>query len=215
MKFERARSEEQKELRLRHIKDVTLHLYNTVQFQDISMASIAKELEFTRGNLYKYYKTKEEILLDILSDKTKTWYLELEQALIDVEVNDIKHFCRVWAEVMNNNRDFLKLFSILFSIIEQNITLERLTDFKIEILQSNQAAAGLIYVKLPTLSEEDIIQFLNVQISLIVGLYPLSTPTPLQLQAIEKTGLPYQTPNFLDTFQQFLETYLKGLKKGI
>ncbi|MBI9015371.1 MAG: TetR/AcrR family transcriptional regulator [Clostridiales bacterium] len=208
MAFERARSNEQKELRLKQIKDATMHLYNTVVYQDISMASIAKELDFTRGNLYKYYATKEEILLDVLSDKINVWHQNLVTAMTYIPVDDIKQFSRIWAEVTDESKDFLKLFSILFSIIERNVSIEKLTLFKKEILTSNMATANLIKEKFPNMSDENIMNFLSLQISTIVGLYPLSNPSELQQQAIKNSGYPYTSPCFLTTFKNFLETLL-------
>lgn len=212
MEFERARSNEQKELRLKQIKDATMHLYNTVVYQDISMASIAKELDFTRGNLYKYYATKEEILLDVLSDRINLWHRNLDAEMTNIPINDTKQFCKIWANVTNESKDFLKLFSILFSIIERNVSMEKLTEFKKEILASNMAAANLIKEKFPDLSDEHIINFLSLQISTIAGLYPLSNPSELQQQAIKNSGYPYTPPCFLTTFTKFLETLLDSYR---
>jgi len=212
MEFERARSNEQKELRLKQIKDATMHLYNTVVYQDISMASIAKELDFTRGNLYKYYATKEEILLDVLSDRINLWHHNLDAEMTNIPINDTKQFCEIWANVTNDSKDFLKLFSILFSIIERNVSVEKLTEFKKEILASNMEAANLIKEKFPDLSDEHIINFLSLQISTIVGLYPLSNPSKLQQKAIKNSGYPYTPPCFLTTFTEFLETLLNSYR---
>jgi len=210
MKFERARSNEQKELRLKQIKDATMHLYNNMVYQDISMASIAKELDFTRGNLYKYYATKEEILLDVLKDKINIWHQDLSKAMINLPINDIKQFSKIWAKVTDESKDFLKLFSILFSIIERNVSIEKLTEFKKEIMASNMAAANLIKEKFPNISEEHIINFISLQISTIVGLYPLSNPSELQQKAIRNSGYPYTPPCFLTVFTEFLETLLNS-----
>ena len=210
MSFERARSNEQKELRLKQIKDATMHLYNTVVYQDISMASIAKELEFTRGNLYKYYATKEEILLDVLTDKIKKWHQDLETSMNNIPMNNIKEFCSIWAKVTNESTDFLKLFSILFSIIERNVSIEKLTEFKKEIFTSNMAIANLIKEKFPTLSDDHIMNFLSLQISIVVGLYPLTNPSTIQQNAIKNSGFQYTSPCFLTTFTEFLETLLNS-----
>jgi len=57
----RARSDEQIEQRINEIVDATARLYEENRFEDITFAMIAKEANFTRSNLYRYFQTKEEI----------------------------------------------------------------------------------------------------------------------------------------------------------
>ena len=67
--FVRARSEEQKQARMAEIKAAADSLFNSVPYQEITLSTIAGKLSWTRANLYKYVTTKEEIYLEICSDK--------------------------------------------------------------------------------------------------------------------------------------------------
>ena len=61
MTWERARSEEQIEYRVNEILKATAKLYEEHRFEEITFVMIAKEAGFTRSNLYRYFKTKEDI----------------------------------------------------------------------------------------------------------------------------------------------------------
>ena len=61
MDFVRARSKEQKDQRFQEIMRVTDTLFHASTFHAISLTTIAEALGWSRGNLYKYVTTKEEI----------------------------------------------------------------------------------------------------------------------------------------------------------
>ncbi len=72
--FERARSLEQKEARIEEIKAAAESLFNEVPYHEITLSMIADRLSWTRANLYRYFKSKEEIFLDLDSDSMNRYY---------------------------------------------------------------------------------------------------------------------------------------------
>lgn len=73
MQFQRARSDKQKNIRMSEIVNATINLYESLQYDKITLALIAKQLSFSRANLYKYVSTKEEIFLLIISGDIENW----------------------------------------------------------------------------------------------------------------------------------------------
>lgn len=67
----RARSPEKKQERFNQIMEVTNDLFLKHSYHDITLTTIAKALNWSRGNLYKYVNTKEEIIFRNLSFKTR------------------------------------------------------------------------------------------------------------------------------------------------
>ncbi|MCQ2085209.1 MAG: hypothetical protein MJZ21_03580, partial [archaeon] len=68
-KFTRAVTEEQKLIRRNEIKlaaEKELSLHPTFE---LSMTSVAKSLNWTRSNLYKFYASVNEVIGDIWADK--------------------------------------------------------------------------------------------------------------------------------------------------
>ncbi len=72
--FIRARSEEHKEERLAQIKGATAELLESDPYSEITLTTIAEKLGWSRANFYKYVTIKEEIFLEIASEKMASYY---------------------------------------------------------------------------------------------------------------------------------------------
>ena len=73
MSFQRARSEDQIQDRIQEIIDATSSIYNSIGYDGLNFSIISEYTKFTRPNIYKYFKTKDEILLVILKDDFKVF----------------------------------------------------------------------------------------------------------------------------------------------
>ena len=125
----RARSPEQKQERMEAIMAATDALFKEHPYHQITMGTIAEQLGWSRSNLYKYAATQEEIFLELHSAKNRAWLEALDTALADAPMPDAD-FARIWASTTAEHGGFLRYQEILISIIESNVTLERLTAFK-------------------------------------------------------------------------------------
>ena len=115
MTWKRARSEEQKERRVAAIVTATARLYEKRAFEDISFALIAREAKFTRSNLYKYFRTKEEIFLELLGRDLVQYSRDLVKALGENEACNIAEFACIWTNTLIKHDRMLRLFAILSS----------------------------------------------------------------------------------------------------
>lgn len=68
-KFERAVTDDQKQVRKDEIKKVFEEQFSKAPLSQISLTSISKGLEWGRSNIYKYYGSVDEILADVWADK--------------------------------------------------------------------------------------------------------------------------------------------------
>ena len=59
--FIRAKSQENKNIRIQQIMDTTDKLFYEKTYHEITLTMIAKEMNLARGGLYKYVTSKEEI----------------------------------------------------------------------------------------------------------------------------------------------------------
>ena len=125
----RARSPEQKQERMEAIMAAADTLFEQHPYHQITMGTIAQQLGWSRSNLYKYAATQEEIFLALHSAKNRAWLEELASLLASAPLPDAE-FARIWAETTAKHAGFLRYQEIVISIIESNVTLERLTAFK-------------------------------------------------------------------------------------
>lgn len=210
MKFERARSKQQKDERINQIKKATLNEYDLKGYHDISLSSIAKKLNFTRANLYRYISSKEDIFLKITIDEINAWIKDLENRTEDVIINDIHDFSTQWVNSLNNHKRHLELLSLLFTVIERNATIENLITFKKQLAESNERLFLILKEKFPKLSDFDISQFLTFYIAMATGLNPLCHPTEKQVQAMKEINYPENIPEFDQMIIRFLKQTLSA-----
>ena len=197
----RARSPEQKQERMEAIMAAADALFQQHPYHQITMGTIAEQLGWSRSNLYKYAATQEEIFLALHASKNRAWLEALAASLANAPLPDAD-FARIWADTTAKHAGFLRYQEILISIIESNVTLERLTDFKrdfaemlapvVEILGRqcgiDQKAAVSLYLRL--LFEAP-------------GMYNHFHCAELTREAMRTAGMALPTGSFEDEYADF------------
>ena len=125
----RARSPEHKQERMKAIMEAADELFAERPYHQITMGTIAESLGWSRSNLYKYAATQEEIFLALHTEKNRAWIEDLVTSLGGAPL-PAQEFARIWAKVTERHASFLRYQEILTSVIEANVTLDRLTQFK-------------------------------------------------------------------------------------
>ena len=128
--FIRARSAEQKEQRLNEIKGAVRRQFAERPYHEITLTTIAEELGWSRANLYKYVTTKEEIFLLLTSDECDAYFEALLAALPEGRELSPAETADAWAKVADAHQEYFRLGDLLTTIVETNVTVERLMDFK-------------------------------------------------------------------------------------
>lgn len=128
--FIRARSAEQKEQRMDEIKQAAARLFSTHPYHEITLTTIADKLSWSRANLYKYARTKEEIFLSLAEDARDTYYEALLEAFPGSPAVSPDVAAASWAAIVERNTGWFRLLDLLFNIIEANVAVEKLVHFK-------------------------------------------------------------------------------------
>ena len=128
--FIRARSPEQKEQRLDEIKGAVRRQFAERPYHEITLTTIAEELGWSRANLYKYVTTKEEIFLLLTADECDAYFEALLAALPEGAELAPAEAADAWADVAAAHQEYFRLGDLLSTIVETNVTVERLMDFK-------------------------------------------------------------------------------------
>lgn len=189
MDFQRARTKEQIENRIDEILNSCAELYEELDFEDITLKMISDRTSLSRTTMYGYYKTKEEIFLDLMKREYLGWNDALESAFSKKVIDGRKDFAKLVAKTLLERPIFLRLLSIQQTIIERNSSQEQLTNFKTQ--------SGVIFATLesgldkafPTASKEDKEQFMVQMLIYILGFYPFTHPTEKQTTSLMEAGI--------------------------
>ena len=126
----RARTDSQKEERMTQIKEAADSLFKSMPYTDITLSTIAEKLGWSRANLYKYVNTKEEIYLEIEQDRMGEYLNSLLTVFPEGCSFSPETVAEIWTAQVVSHEDYFRYVSFLLTIIERNVTVERLTVFK-------------------------------------------------------------------------------------
>ncbi|WKY42953.1 TetR family transcriptional regulator [Eubacteriaceae bacterium ES2] len=207
--FIRARSLEQKQLRINEIMETTEKLFLEHTYHEITLTTIAEALHWSRGNLYKYVTTKEEIFLELYLRKQEKYFSEIEAAFTDKNPLSTEAFAELWTNLLVENIDLLHYYSILTTIIETNVSQERLVEFK---KKSNDdfEVINQILSKQCMLSEDHAAKLYFALLFHANGLNNVCSINPLVSEAMKIAGLPVLENNFAGDFYDFMMIFLRG-----
>lgn len=240
MEFKRARTEEQKDQRLKQILQAAEDLLQKYDYAEINMKLIAEQLDYTRANLYKYYGSKEEIYSALFQRQLHTWIEETlrcfaaagygsgaytadagGQAKTAVRgtlcnnpaapLNDAK-FAALWSEIMGRYGIMLKIDSLLSAIIENHISFEKLIEFKSTIMNDFYRLLPLIRQQVPFFTEGEAKDFLYFQLLHASALYMNVQARHREQKLLKICDPDYNFIEFVPTFQSYLHTQLSGLR---
>ncbi len=205
--FIRARSAEQKCQRLADIKQVTAQLYREFPYHEITLTTIAERLGWSRASLYKYVTTKEEIFLELSADARKAYFDALLTEFPEGCHVDAAEAAKRWAKAAGANRDWFIYGNLLLTIIETNVSLERLKAFKKGYFDHEEKLANQLCPALG-LSRSNFELVLSMVNNQAVGMCSSCGNNPLVALALEELGIHRPKPEFLATMAGFIEMCL-------
>jgi len=128
---QRARSRQDKAARRNLILNTAEKLYLEDPSGLPSIGQIAQESGLARGTFYLYFKTKESIFLEILQRKYEIWFNFVSPTIKEKsKINNFEELFQVLFAPIVQDKIFLNLGCITQTIIEENISEDRMLQFK-------------------------------------------------------------------------------------
>lgn len=215
MSFKRARSDEQIRDRIQEIVDAASAIFNSSGYEGVTFTAISEYTDFTRPNIYKYFKTKDEILLIIIKDDFKSFVTSLVKSFKINKLYTIQEISGIWTDRLIEHKRLLDFYSLLSVFIEKNVSVEALSRFKKEMTELQSSLINLISQLFPKANNESITNFFFLQLTLAFGLYPTCQMNDLQVEALKLAGLDYSCPDFRKTYSAGLYQLMYSLENSI
>ena len=204
MKCQKVKKESLVANRQQEIIKACEELYETMEYEEISIKEIAKYTSICRSNIYNYYQTKDEIFLDILEKDYLSWMEDIKDRMTGEEEPGRESYCRNIAATAALHPRLLKLMSVHYITIEKNCSLEKLTAFKYAIHPFQETMEEILRIYFPKAPREKIQNFLFLLLSLIQGLYSMTSLCEKQVRAMQEVDPDYQMPDFTTALYQAL-----------
>lgn len=172
--------------RKKEIIDACKKLYQTTNFNDVTIKSISDEVSFSRASIYNYFQTKEEIFLAFLKREYEKWIDDLNYIYERNESLSKEEFADKLTKSIEKREKLLKLISMNMYEIEDNSRLEELVEFKKVYSKAEQTVRKCIDKFFKNMSKDDKDKFIYTFFPFMYGIYPYTEATKKQKDAIKK-----------------------------
>ena len=197
------------EARKEEILQACAVLYETHGFKETTLKEIGAAANLTRTGIYLYFQTKEEIFLALLAKEYDGWVAEMQAVMAEKPAMSRGEVAAVLARTLTDHPRLLRLLSMNLYEMEANSRPERLTAFKRSFGASLDTVDRLIRQYLPEADDAWRRRFLYAFFPFIYGIYPYTSVTEKQRQAMRDAGIPYEYQSAYDLTFRFLNQLLK------
>ena len=202
-------SEQLTRARKEEIIDACASLYEAMGFKDITIRDIGEKTSFTRTSIYNYFQTKEEIFLGLLQREYEAWTCDLKAIVRDHETMSPDQFAEAIAHTLDKRGCMLKLLSMNLYDMEGNSRIENLVDFKRVYADSMKALTSCLEKFFPYMTETDVQEFLYAVYPFLFGIYPYTTATEKQKQAMDLAHIKYVNYSIYEITVSFISKIIR------
>ncbi len=202
-------SEELANARKEEIVNACAALYETIGFRDMTIRDIAAKTTFTRTSIYNYFQTKEEIFLALLQREHELWIADLEAIVRSHETLSADGFADELSRTLERRGCMLKLMSMNLYDMEGNSRIENLVAFKTVYAAAREAVAGCLKKFFPRMSDLDRQEFICALFPFMFGVYPYTTASEKQKEAMELAHLDYPAYSIYEIVRAFVSRLLR------
>lgn len=201
-------SEELTNARKEEIINACASLYETMGFKDVTIRDIGTRTSFTRTSIYNYFQTKEEIFLALLEREHEAWIADLKELMRQDSMLSAEEFSDRLARTLEKRGCMLKLMSMNLYDMEVNSRLENLVSFKKTYADALQAVSRCLERFFPAMSESDVQRFLYAFFPFLFGVYPYTSHTEKQLEAMKLAHVDYTEYSIYELTKPFIARML-------
>jgi AcrR family transcriptional regulator len=214
--FQRARSEEQREIRRQAIVDTAAAMIDEMPVMQIGLNELSRRVGLAKSNVLRYFESREAILLELLDRAWKDWTVELRGLLADRHAPGAPVGLRAdeLATILTRSlvgRPMLcDLLSAQVGVLEHNVSPEVVAHYKKASLDDLGELVALVRGYLPELGDDT--QAFCAQAIIVIGaVWTHANPSESMLAAYEANRS--LTPHCVE-FDRDLRTMLSTLLAG-
>jgi AcrR family transcriptional regulator len=205
----RARSDEHKQERREAILAAALAIFEA-RGLGFTMADVAADVGLAKGTLYLYFATREALLLEVLSGELNAWFDGVDEALGERRKLSPRTAAKLLRQSLEGRTTLVRLLAVLATVLEHNIDERAAVAFKTSIAIRTAKTGGLLEERLPGLALGEGMRTLLRLHALIVGLFPMSEPSPLMRSILERPQFALLRIDFLAELEAAAAALLRG-----
>jgi TetR/AcrR family transcriptional regulator len=193
LSFQRARKPEEQQLRREAILAAAAALFDAEGPQGAGLNAIAARAGFTKSNVYRYFESREEVLMNLFLGELEAFVDAFEARVATCAVGDLDALADCATLFVAHPR-FCALLSIIASVLEQNVSVEKIIALKRGVSRLNVRIATAMASRLPGTSLEDCAWVVGIVATLVAGMWPHTTPSAAAAEVLAMPEFAYLRP---------------------
>jgi AcrR family transcriptional regulator len=207
--FLRARRPEHKQQRREAILAAARDLARASGVRNVSLGAVADAVGLAKSNIQRYFGTREEIYLELLTEEWHQWAQAVSARLRDT--HGTAEAMAALAETMVDRPLFCDLLSHASTTLEHNVSVPAARTFK-HTLHDLLTAMGVEVARATELTEREGAELVATASALAGTLYRAANPSPALAQVYaEDPELAASRPALLPTLVRTLSALTAGL----
>ncbi len=213
--WQRARRPEHKAERRSAILSAAVCLLDEQGVEGATLSEIARRAGLSKANCYRYFESREAILLAVSIDETTAWAEALARRLEPLAgSSDVEEVARAFARSMSERPRLCMLISALSSVLERNVSAETVVEFKRAFNDRVFGSSAGLCAALPELSKEQAERFLLFHGLAVAGTWPNANPGPVVEEVLQRAEFAPRRLDFGRVIEEHGRTVLRGLLAG-
>jgi AcrR family transcriptional regulator len=218
MSFQRARSEEQREVRRRAILDAAAAMLAEMPVAEISLNELSRRAGLAKSNVLRYFESREAVLLVLLDSAWQDWLAELACALpaaVDPAAPPDRRagqLAGAVAATLAARPVLCDLLSAQSAVLERNVSPQVAAEYKRSALANVTALGQLALGGVGELGVGDAFRLAGATVLCVAALWPSCQPAPaLQAAFAADPALAPLRLDFAPTLRELIEVLTLGL----
>jgi TetR/AcrR family transcriptional regulator len=184
--FQRARKPEERELRRETILAAAAELFDAEGQQGTGLNAIAARAGFTKSNVYRYFESREEVLISLFLREFEAFVPALEARFEKIDDGDLPGIARATTATFVERPRLGHLISILSTVLEQNVSAETVVSLKRNMQGYVVRLAAAIHSRLPSASIEDCAWVGSMVGTIVAGMWPGAHPSEIVREVLQR-----------------------------
>ena len=216
--FQRARSEEQRELRRRAILDAAAAMLAEMPVAQVTLNELSRRVGLAKSNVLRYFESREAVLLELLDSAWQEWLTQVEAdlpAALDAgapAAGRADQLAAVLAGSLAARPVLCDLLSAQAAVLERNVSPEIALQYKRAALADVTRLGRLIHRHLRELAGHDAERLAAGTVLVAGALWVHAQPSAAVLAAYEADpAVAVFRTDFTATLREVIEVLTAGL----
>ncbi|MEV6217217.1 TetR family transcriptional regulator [Nocardia sp. NPDC051833] len=189
--FQRARSEEQREIRRQAILDTAAEMLAEMPVAAVSLNELSRRVGLAKSNVLRYFESREAVLLELLDFFLESWLAALADELVaGIDAQEAPEaragqLADVLSRSLADRVVLCDLFGAQGGVLEHNVSVEVVKRHKRSSLARLAAMTELVRRHVPELDDDQAQLFCLMSLVSAGALSAYASPPPSVLAAYE------------------------------